>query len=89
LGAFADAGERSPYARDLAARLEISVEELDRRLDGLAASGLVWTIRRHERRTIYILLFVGDRVPGHDYDRYAAYERQRLAPKAKRERVPA
>jgi hypothetical protein len=89
LGAFADVGERSPYARDLAARLEISVEELDRQLDELAARGLVWTIRRSCRRTIYVLLFNGDRVPGHDFDRFAAYERQRGALKAKRERVPA
>jgi DNA-binding MarR family transcriptional regulator len=90
LAAFADAGERSPYARDLATRLDISVEELDRRLGGLAAEGLVWTVRRQERRNVYILLFNGDRVPDRDAKRYGVFERQRLERvEGRRERVPA
>lgn len=89
LAAFGDAGENSPFARDLAQRIGIDVEQLDRALSRLAADGWIWTVRRRKTRNFYCLLVLGDEVPAHDVERFQAYERQRPARAGRRERVAA
>ncbi len=73
LGAFADTGERSPFARDLAVRLGIDVGTLDAKLGRLAADGWIWTIRRPKTRNVYILRFAGDEVPEYDVERFRRF----------------
>ncbi len=78
LAAFSDAGERSPLARDVAARVGIEVSELDHALGSLAACGAIWTVRRWRQRNVYVLRFAGEVVPAEDCERFAAYEQIRL-----------
>jgi hypothetical protein len=89
LAAYRDAGERQPLAVDLAARLKIEIETLDKMLGQLAAGGWIWVVRRRQRRSTYVLRFCGDQVPERDLPRFANWERQRLERRDERERVPA
>ena len=73
LGAFADAGERSPFALDLAERIGIDVKTLDRKLGALAADGWLWTIRRPKTRNVYVLRFAGDEVPEYDIKQFQRF----------------
>ena len=79
LAAYSDAGEPSPFAREIADRIGIDVRpDFDQILGRLAGGGLLWTVRRPDERNIYVLRFAGDLVPVEDRERFEAYERRRL-----------
>jgi hypothetical protein len=74
LGAYADGGEQSPPARELARRLGMTVEEIDASLARLSKQRLIWVDyapfkhyreatyprSRHRRNRYYLRFFDGD-----------------------------
>lgn len=84
LAMYRDGGEQSPLAKHLAARLNLTVPELDRVLGQLAAGGLIWTVRRPGQRNRYWLLCLGDQVPAEDRQRYETFKAHQRARRDRR-----